>query len=78
MNLVEIFEPWRGAELGLCATDLVIDELHTRADLAALYPMPPGLTDVDEREPAHQGLCTYWARIGFEEYDEIMVRVLSD
>ena len=78
LNLVEIDAQWRGAALGLSAADLVVTHLTDRAEVAALYPMPPGIADLEERESAHRGLARYWARIGFEDYDGIMVRALTE
>lgn len=75
-NSMQIDPAWRGASYGLLATDLVIQRLRAGVALAALFPMGPGLTDLDERRASHERLMWYWAKIGFEPFEDIMVRPL--
>lgn len=77
VNYVGISEDWRGAQYGLLATELVIRELGRCADLAALYPMQPGLEDLAERSTAAAALARYWQQIGFVDYNGIMIRALA-
>ena len=77
VNHVEIDPTWRGAGYGLLATELVVDALGVEADVAALFPMQPGLSDLQERSAARQALSKYWARIGFVDFNGIMVRDLT-
>ena len=77
VNSMEIAPAWRGAGFGLLATELTIGELGRDADVAALYPMKPGLADLAERAAVNRALSEYWARIGFVDFDGIMIRDLS-
>ena len=43
VNSMEIEPAWRGAGFGLLATELALGELGRGADVAALYPMKPGV-----------------------------------
>jgi hypothetical protein len=77
VNSMEIAPEWRGGQYGLLATDLVIRELGRCADVAALYPMKPGVADLAERAAANRGLSDYWGRIGFVDFNGIMIRDLA-
>jgi hypothetical protein len=78
VSFVEVRAQWRGAGYGLLATELVIEELGRCADVAALFPMRPGVTDLSERAAVSSALSEYWGRIGFAEFNGIMIRDLSD
>ena len=69
---MEIDPQWRGAGYGLLATELVLRELGRAADIAALFPMKPGLDDLAQRDAAARALADYWGRIGFAEFNGIM------
>ncbi|TXH40353.1 MAG: hypothetical protein E6Q90_14125 [Actinobacteria bacterium] len=73
---MQIDPPWRGAGYGLLATELVLAELGRAADVAALFPMKPGLDDLAERDAAARALADYWGRIGFVEFNGIMAMAL--
>jgi len=75
---VEVDPEWQGAGYGLVATELVLRELGRCADLAALYPMRPGLADLDERHAASERLAGYWARLGFAGFNGIMAKLLAE
>lgn len=77
VNYMEILPEWRGARYGLLATELAIRELGRCCDVAAMYPMQPGLADLDERAAANRALSAYWAQLGFVDFNGIMVRDLS-
>lgn len=77
-SMLQIDPHWRGAEYGLVALDLAVRELGRRADVAALFPMAPGVQDLTERDVASIGLFRYWARAGFEEFNGVMARSLAD
>ncbi len=76
VDSVEIEPEWRGAGYGLRAAELGVQELGRCADLAALFPMRPGVVDLEERAAAAAGLSRYWAQLGFADYNGIMVREL--
>lgn len=76
LDSVEIDPRWRGAGYGLRAAELGIQELGKCVDLAALFPMRPGVVDLEERAQAAEALTRYWARLGFVDYNGIMVREL--
>jgi hypothetical protein len=40
--------------------------------------MRPGVTDLSERAAVSSALSEYWGRIGFAEFNGIMIRDLSD
>ncbi len=67
---------WRGAGYGVLAMELVLGAFRELVDIAALYPMGPGLTDFAQREASHAQLTAVWARAGFAPFDSIMVRDL--
>ncbi len=69
---MQIDPQWRGAAYGLLATELVLDELGRCADVAALFPMKPGLEDLAARAAAARALADYWGQIGFAEFNGIM------
>lgn len=73
-NSMEISAQWRGAGYGLLATEMVLTRLQPGVALAALYPMQHGLSELEARAESHRILSDYWSRIGFEEFDGIMVR----
>lgn len=73
---MEIDDQWRSAGYGLLATELVLAELGRAADVAALFPMKPGLHDLVERDAAARALADYWGRIGFAEFNGIMAMAL--
>lgn len=73
---VEVLPQWQGGSYGLLATEVVLRELGRSADVAALYPMKPGLADLSERAAAAAGLAQYWGRIGFTDFNGIMARAL--
>ena len=77
VNSMEIDPGWRGARYGLLAIELGMRELGRFADVAALYPMRPGLTDLEERAAANRGLAQYWAHLGFVDYNGIMILDLA-
>ena len=77
VNSMEVAPEWRGAGYGLLAIELVLAELGRSADVAALFPMQPGLTDLTERAAAGRALAEYWGRLGFVDFNGIMVRDLS-
>ncbi|MGB2737359.1 MAG: hypothetical protein WBC27_04880 [Candidatus Nanopelagicales bacterium] len=77
VNSMEIDPEWRGAKLGLLATELAIRELGKGADVAALFPMKPGLADLAERAAANRALSGFWGHLGFVEFNGIMVRDLT-
>lgn len=77
-NSMQIRPEWRGAGYGLLAMGLVITRLQPGVALAALYPMQPGLADLEARTASNRQLAQYWAKIGFEEFDGIMVRPYPD
>lgn len=76
-NSMQIDAAWRGSSYGLLATELVIARLRAGVALAALFPMGPGITDLEERRASHERLMWYWAKIGFEPFEDIMVRPLT-
>jgi hypothetical protein len=57
----------------LLAAELALRELGRCVDVAALYPMRPGLEDLDERAAANRALSQYWARLGFVDFNGIMI-----
>ena len=73
---MEIGHKWRGAAYGLLATELVLGELGRCADVAALFPMKPGLEDLAARDASARALADYWGRIGFAEFNGIMAMQL--
>lgn len=77
-NSMQIHPQWRGAGYGLLAMALIIERLRPGVALAALYPMQPGLTDLAARAASNRQLTHYWAKIGFEDFDGIMVRPYPD
>jgi GNAT superfamily N-acetyltransferase len=77
VNSLEIAPAWRGAGFGLLAMELAIGELGRGADVAALYPMKPGVADLAERAAVNRALSEYWARVGFVDFNGIMIRDLS-
>jgi GNAT superfamily N-acetyltransferase len=77
VNSMEISPDWRGAQYGLLAAELALRELGRCADVAALYPMRPGLEDLDERAAANRALSQYWARLGFVDFNGIMILRLN-
>ena len=74
---VEVVPEWRGAGYGLVAIEIVLRELGRCADVAALYPMQPGLTDLAERQAASARLTRHWARLGFADFNGIMAKALG-
>lgn len=76
-NSMEILPEWRGAEYGLLGLELAIRELGRCADVAAMYPMQPGLADLAQRSAANRALSAYWGRIGFVDFNGIMIRPLG-
>ncbi len=74
---VEVVPEWQGAGYGLVATKLVLRELGRCADVAALYPMQPGLADLDERQASSERLARYWAQLGFARFNGIMAKSLA-
>ncbi|HQR80131.1 MAG TPA: hypothetical protein PLT68_07920 [Actinomycetota bacterium] len=75
-NYMEILPEWRGAEYGLLSLELAIRELGRCADVAAMYPMRPGLADLEQRAAANRALSAYWGRMGFVDFNGIMIRPL--
>lgn len=75
-DYLQIDPGWRGAGYGVLAMNLVVGALRELVDVAALYPMGPGLTDFAAREASHAALSRYWANSGFRPFDSIMVRDL--
>lgn len=73
---LEIDEQWRGAGYGLVALDLAVNELGKGSDVAALFPMEPGVQDLAQRDAASLALFRYWSQIGFEEFNGIMAKGL--
>ncbi|MBK6762249.1 MAG: hypothetical protein IPG68_02730 [Micrococcales bacterium] len=74
---VEVVPEWRGAGYGLVAIEIVLRELGRCADVAALYPMQPGLTDLAERQEASERLTRHWGRLGFADFNGIMAKALG-
>lgn len=75
-DYLEIDPTWRGAAYGLVALDLAVNELGKGSDVAALFPMRPGVQDLAERDAASLALFRYWRQIGFEEFNGIMAKGL--
>lgn len=75
-NYMEILPEWRGGGYGLLGLELAIRELGRGADVAAMYPMQPGLADLDQRAAANRALSRYWGRVGFVDFNGIMIRAL--
>lgn len=75
-DYLEIESQWRGANYGLVALDLAVNELGKGSDVAVLFPMEPGVQDVAERDAASLALFRYWSLIGFEEFNGIMAKGL--
>jgi hypothetical protein len=75
-NYLEIEPEWRGAGYGLIAAGLLLRELAPGADVAALFPMPRGVADLDQRAEAAAGLAQYWGRLGFAPFNGVMARAL--
>ncbi len=75
-DYLEIDPLWRGAGYGLVALDLAVNELGKGSDVAALFPMKPGVQDLAERDAASLALFRYWSQIGFEEFNGIMAKGL--
>lgn len=75
-DYLEIDPHWRGAAYGLVALDLAVNELGKGSDVAALFPMRPGVQDLAERDAASLALFRYWRQIGFEEFNGIMAKGL--
>lgn len=73
---MEIEPQWRGDAYGLLATELVLAELGRCADVAALFPMKPGLEDLGQRDASARALADYWGRLGFAEFNGIMAMEL--
>jgi hypothetical protein len=75
-DFLEIDSEWRGAGYGVLAMQLLLGAFRELVDVAALYPMGPGLTDFEERESSHAALSVLWARAGYMPFDSIMVQDL--
>lgn len=77
-NSLWIDAPWRGLHLGLTGAALAFNEMRRGCDFAAVFPMEPGTAGEDERDASHTRLTGYWARLGFELWqDQIMVLDLN-
>jgi hypothetical protein len=77
-NSLCIDAPWRGMHLGLRGAALALNELRRGCDFAAVFPMEPGTMTEDERQASHARLAKYWARLGFEHWqNQIMVLDLN-
>lgn len=77
-NSLSIDAPWRGMHLGLRGAALALNELRRGCDFAAVFPMEPGTRKEDERHASHARLAKYWARLGFELWqNQIMVLDLN-
>jgi GNAT superfamily N-acetyltransferase len=76
LNYIEVEPEWRGAGYGLLAAGLVLRELSAGVDVAALFPMPRGVTDLEVRAAAAQGLGEYWGRLGFVAFNGIRARAM--
>lgn len=74
LNFIEIAPQWRGADYGLLVAELAISVLGRCTDLVVLFPMAPGLTDLEQRAASNRGLGQYWGRIGFTPFNGIMAR----
>lgn len=75
-DYLQIDDDWRGSGYGVLAMNLILGAMRELVDLAALYPMGPGLTDFAERQASHDALSVYWAKAGYRPFDSIMVRDL--
>jgi hypothetical protein len=73
---LEIDELWRGGDYGCTALELALAELGRDADVAALFPMAPGVQNLAARDAASIRLSRLWARAGFEEFNGVMARGL--
>lgn len=74
LNFIGIEPQWRGGEYGLAVAGMLVTELGRSTDAVALYPMAPGILDLDERDTVSRALAAYWGRLGFCEFNGIMAR----